>query len=125
MFEARAPTQQIEPIELAVALAGPTPPLVIDTRTLTDRDRFGVISGSIHAPRTALERHFDPPNGYQHPAIASFDRPMVIVCNGGHSSSLAVALLGFSHVADLVGGHHGWVAERLTVVEPDHAHLDL
>ncbi len=82
----------------------------------------------MHVPRTVVEWHLDPANGYRHPAVDSFDQPLVLVCNGGYSSSLAAASLldlGFTDVADLVGGHRAWVAAGLPVVAPDHSHLDL
>ena len=56
------------------------------------------------------------------------EQPLVVVCNGGYSSSLAAAnllALGFTAVGDLVGGHHAWVAAGLPVFEADHSHLDL
>lgn len=133
VHEARASIRRVGPVELAERLAsggatGGRPPLVIDTRTPTDRVRFGVIAGSIHAPRTVLEWHLDPANGYRHPLKPAFDDPIVVVCNGGYSSSLAaanLARLGFTDVADLVGGVHAWRAAGLPVVAPDHSHLDL
>ncbi len=87
-----------------------------------------MIPGAVHVPRTVVEWHLDPANGYRHPDVESFDQPLVLVCNGGYSSSLAAASLldlGFTDVADLVGGHRAWVAAGLPVVAPDHSHLDL
>lgn len=128
VFEARASITRIDAASLAAALADPSPPLVLDTRTHTDRQRFGVIEGSIHAPRTVLEWHLDPANGYQHPAVGAPDDRIVIVCNGGYSSSLAaanLARLGFTDVADLIGGMRAWIAAGLPTGMPDHSHLDL
>ena len=65
--------------------------------------------------------------GYLHPAMHSFEQPLVLVCNGGYSSSLAAAnlvRLGFTNVADLIGGHTGWAAEGLSVERPHHSYLD-
>ncbi len=104
------------------------PPIVVDTRTHTDRCRSGVIAGSIHVPRTVLEWHLDAANGYRHPAVTHLDDPLVLVCNGGYSSSLAAASLvqiGFTDVRDLVGGVRAWLLAGLPVTEPDHAHVDL
>ena len=53
-------------------------PLVIDTRTHTDRGRAGIIAGSLHVPRTVLEWHLDPSNGYRHPRVQGFDQPLVL-----------------------------------------------
>ncbi|MFN8023518.1 MAG: rhodanese-like domain-containing protein [Acidimicrobiales bacterium] len=128
VHEARASIRRVSAQELSSAMAGEEPPLVIDTRTHTDRVRFGTIAGSVHAPRTVLEWHLDPANGYTHLRRPGFDTPIVVVCNGGYSSSLAAAnlvRLGFTDVADLVGGVHAWRAAGLPVVPPDHSHLDL
>jgi rhodanese-related sulfurtransferase len=128
MWEARSQIRRVDPDELAVELAGTEPPLVIDTRTHTDRCRTGVIAGSIHVPRTVLEWHLDPANGYRHPAVTGFEHPLVVVCNGGYSSSLAAANLvriGFRDVRDLAGGVRAWAHRGLALHPPDHAHLDL
>jgi rhodanese-related sulfurtransferase len=128
LWEARALIERIDADELAARLQQEHPPLVVDTRTHTDRTRMGVIPGSIHVPRTVLEWHLDPANGYRHPAVTSLDRSLVVVCNGGYSSSLAVANLvriGFTDVCDLIGGMRSWVRLGHPVHEPDHAHLDL
>lgn len=127
LFDARSRINRIESADLCAALDGRHPPTIIDTRTSTDRERFGVIRGSIHIPRTILEWACDPYNGYRHPAIRSHDQSLVIVCNGGYSSSLAasnLALLGFSAVCDLLGGHQAWVRSGHEVVAPDHTSLD-
>ncbi len=128
VYEARTLIERVAPIELHARLQADDPPLVLDTRTDTDRSRFGVIIGSVHVPRTVVEWHLDPSNGYLHPAFASFDQPIVVICNGGYSSSLSAAnlsRLGFRDVADLIGGMHAWIAAGLPVSDPDHSHLDL
>jgi rhodanese-related sulfurtransferase len=124
---ARAAIRRVEPHQLAAAQIGDDPPTVLDTRTPTDRERFGVIPDSLHVPRTILEWSLDPSNGYRNTAITALDQQLVIVCNGGYSSSLAAANLiaiGFTNVADLIGGHHGWVRAGLPVDAPDHWSLD-
>lgn len=128
VFAARARITRLGPHELADRLRGRDAPTVVDTRTATDRSRFGVIAGSIHVPRTVVEWHLDPANGYRHPAVTSFEQPLVLVCNGGYSSSLAAAGLcdlGFTDVGDLIGGVRAWSAAGFDLVEPDHSHLDL
>jgi rhodanese-related sulfurtransferase len=128
VYEARTLIDRVAPIELHSQLQAADPPLVLDTRTDTDRSRFGVIPGSIHVPRTVVEWHLDPSNGYLHPAFVSFDQPIVVVCNGGYSSTLSAAnlsRLGFGQVADLIGGMQAWLAAGLPVSDPDHSHLDL
>ncbi len=127
LYEARATIKRVTPGELLDRLRSATPPLVLDTRTPTDRGRFGVIPDAVHVPRTVVEWHLDPANGYLHPAMRSFDQQVVVVCNSGYSSSLAAANLvriGFSDVADLIGGHTAWCAAGLPVESADHSHLD-
>jgi len=127
LFEARATIARVSPNRLAERIRAADGTLVLDTRTHTDRERFGVIPGAVHVPRTVVEWHFDPANGYLHPEMRSFDQPLVLVCNGGYSSSLAAAnlvRLGFTNVADLIGGHTAWAAAGLPVARPDHSHLD-
>jgi rhodanese-related sulfurtransferase len=128
VWDARAMIGRVGAHDLAGELVGADAPLVVDTRTHTDRCRMGVIAGSIHVPRTVLEWHLDPANGYAHPAIAGFDDRLVVVCNGGYSSSLAAAnlvRLGFTDVRDLIGGVRAWIHHGHPVEPPDHAHLDL
>lgn len=128
LWDARAQISRVTARDLAIELAGVWAPLVVDTRTHTDRDRMGVIPGSIHVPRTVLEWHLDPANGYLHPAVTGFDQPLVLVCNGGYSSSLSAASLrqlGFTNVRDLIGGVRAWTHGGHAVQAPDHAHLDL
>lgn len=127
LFEAHATIRRLTANQLHDRMQSADPPLVLDTRTHTDRGRFGVIPGSVHVPRTVVEWHLDPANGYLHPEMRSFDQALVLVCNGGYSSSLAAANLvriGFTDVADLIGGHTAWCTTGLPVVRADHSHLD-
>ena len=120
--------ERVHAAELAGELDGDDPPTVVDTRTHTDRSRAGIIAGSIHVPRTVLEWHLDPANGYRHPVLRGLDQRLVLVCNGGYSSSLAAASLqrlGFTGVRDLVGGMRAWLAGGHAVMPADHDHLDL
>lgn len=128
LYDARSLIARVDATALHERMSGGNGPLVLDTRTHTDRARFGVIPGSVHVPRTVVEWHLDPCNGYLHPAMQSFEQPIVVVCNGGYSSSLAAANLvqiGFAAVADLIGGHAAWCAAGLPVHLPDHSHLDI
>jgi len=128
VFAARSRIGRVTPQGLAASRLRDNAPTVVDTRTATDRGRFGVIAGSIHVPRTLVEWHLDPANGYRHADVTAFDQPLVLVCNGGYSSSLAadsLLELGFTDVGDLIGGICAWVGAGFEVVEPDHSHLDL
>jgi uncharacterized protein len=126
--EARSGLRRVEPDELAANLErDPTEWLVLDTRTPTDRERFGVIPGSLHMPRTTLEWMADPASGYSHEQIVGFGQHLVCVCNEGYSSSLSAASLqrlGFVNATDLVGGVLGWRAVGLPVEQPDHTRFN-
>lgn len=120
LFDARATIDRLMPEEVWRRLTGPHPPLVIDTRSHEDVVRLGSIAGAIEVPRTVVEWHVDPANGYRHPAAPSFDRPIVVVCNDGYSSSLTAANLvriGFLDVADMIGGVQAWRAAGLPTQE--------
>lgn len=124
---ARARLRRLTPDELDETMRSPNPPVVLDTRTPTDREHSGVIPGSVHAPRTVLEWLVDPASGYSHPSIASFDQPIVVVCNEGYSSSLAAAGLhdlGFTSATDLIGGVLAWKVAGYPVVPPGDHHVE-
>jgi rhodanese-related sulfurtransferase len=124
--EARSHLLRVTPLELRQALIDGDA-IVLDTRTPTDRDRFGCIPNSIHAPRTLIEFMVDPDWGHQHQTIVGFAQRLVCVCNGGFSSSLAARTLqqiGFSRATDLVGGFDAWKAAGLPTEVPDHLQFD-
>jgi rhodanese-related sulfurtransferase len=61
-----------------------------------------------------LEWRADPDSGYANPMLAG--RTLVLLCDHGHSSSLAAAVLvelGYRDVADVVGGFEAWAAQGL------------
>jgi rhodanese-related sulfurtransferase len=127
VYEARGRINRFTPAELQAAIAADPDLLVVDTRTPTDRQRFGVIAGSVHLPRTLVEWHLDPANGFVHPSVSDFDQQIVLVCNGGYSTSLAadnLRRLGYHRAGDLIGGVTAWKQAGLPVVAPDHSHLD-
>ena len=60
----------------------------------------------------------DPTNHHRHPAVASHDGELVVFCQEGYASSLAVETLGdlgVPNVHDLAGGYAAWVAAGLPV----------
>jgi rhodanese-related sulfurtransferase len=118
LAEARAQLVRLTPQALAARLDADPDCLVLDTRTPTDRARFGAVVGSIHLPRTTLEWRVDLSSGYSHPRIRSLEQPLVVVCNEGYSSSLAAASLqqlGFAGATDLIGGFAAWREAGLPV----------
>ncbi len=124
--EARRGLARLTPGDLANRLATDRA-IVLDTRTPTDRERFGVIPGSLHTPRTTLEWMCDPASGYSHERIVGLEQCLVTVCNEGYSSSLSAASLqqlGFRNATDLIGGVMAWKALGLPMEQPDHTRFN-
>ena len=74
--------------------------LLVDTRSADERERDGVIPGSIHVPLSLVPWRTDDLAG----------RRVCLVCAHGYSSSLAAALLVELGVdaGDLIGGYEAW-----------------
>jgi rhodanese-related sulfurtransferase len=74
--------------------------LVVDTRSVDERHREGVIPGSKHIPLSVLPWRAEDLEG----------RRVCLVCAHGYSSSLAAALLVELGVdaGDLIGGFEAW-----------------
>ena len=95
--------------------------LLVDTRCGEDRRETGVIPGSAHAPLSVLFWRLDPSSGYDDPSLSDLERPVILICADGYSSSIAAATLrdlGFASVADVIGGFAAWSAAGLPV-EPE------
>jgi rhodanese-related sulfurtransferase len=123
--EARASLVRLTPNEARAAQANGS--LIIDTRMITDRERFGTVADSIHAPRTKLEWIVDPVSGYSDERIQGFDQHLIVMCDGGFSSSIAAATLqrlGFVHATDIIGGFFAWRDEGLPTVPPSYHCID-
>jgi rhodanese-related sulfurtransferase len=89
--------------------------LLVDLRSADERERDGVIPGSVHVPRSVLEWRADQTSEWREPSLAG--PRLVLVCAEGYSSSLAAASLaelGFD-AGDLVGGFDAWAAAGLPV----------
>jgi len=92
--------------------------LLIDTRDSDQRRRDGSIPGALVIDRTVLEWRVDPDSGTTHPAINGLDTPMILVCQDGQSSSLAVASLldlGATNATNVAGGFQAWRDQGLPV----------
>jgi rhodanese-related sulfurtransferase len=90
--------------------------LLIDIRDGDQRRRDGTIPGALRIDRTVLEWRVDPASGAADPVITSLDRPLILICDQGYSSSLAVASLldlGATQVTDVIGGFQAWRAGGL------------
>jgi rhodanese-related sulfurtransferase len=117
---ARARYRRLEPAEAFAAMQAGA--LLVDTRTDRQRRRDGDIPGALVIDRTVLEWRVDPDSGATHPAIGGLEVPLILLCNQGYSSSLAVASLldlGAGDVTDVIDGFEGWRAAGLPVRPPD------
>lgn len=95
--------------------------LLIDIRDGDRRRRDGSIPGALVIDRTELEWRVDPDSGATHPAISGLGTPMILLCQDGFSSSLAVASLldlGATNVTDVAGGFQAWRDQGLPVRAP-------
>jgi len=74
--------------------------LLVDTRSVDEREQHGVIPGAKHVPLSVLPWRTDDLAG----------RRVCLVCAHGYSSSLAAALLVELGVdaGDLIGGYEAW-----------------
>lgn len=114
LAEARARIDRLEPGEALAATESGA--LLIDIRSDVDRERDGVVPGSLHVPRSVLEWRLAPDSDSRSPYLGEADRPIVLLCDHGCSSVLAAATLvdlGFVRVGDVVGGFAGWRAAGL------------
>ena len=96
LAEARSRIRRYTPEE-AKADAGL---LLVDTRSVDERERDGVIPRATHIPLSVLPWRTDDLAG----------RRVCLVCAHGYASSLAAALLVELGVdaGDLIGGYEGW-----------------
>jgi rhodanese-related sulfurtransferase len=125
LTEARSSLVRLTPAEAREAQANGA--LILDTRMITDRERFGTVADSIHAPRTKLEWIVDPVSGYSHERIQGFHQLLIVMCDGGFSSSIAAATLqrlGFVNATDMIGGFFAWRDDGLPVALANYHCID-
>ncbi|MYY01188.1 rhodanese-like domain-containing protein [Streptomyces sp. ATexAB-D23] len=92
--------------------------LLVDIRYAQLRERDGLIPGALVVERNELEWRLDPRGSHRAPEAVSHGLRVVVICNEGYASSLAVASLhqlGLYRATDLVGGFQAWRAAGLPV----------
>ncbi|WP_052032376.1 rhodanese-like domain-containing protein [Streptomyces viridochromogenes] len=113
----RAGYERVEPREAyEAARAGDA--LLVDIRYAALRERDGLIPGALVVERNELEWRLDPQGSHRAPEATSHDLRVVVICNEGYASSLAVESLrrlGLRRATDLVGGFQAWRAAGLPV----------
>jgi rhodanese-related sulfurtransferase len=122
--KARARVKRHEPHAALAAVDGGA--LMIDIRDHLDRERDGIVPGSVHIPRTVLEWRLDPDSEWRNPHVGGLDQELILLCDHGCSSLLAAATLadlGFTRVSDVIGGFTAWHEARLPIAEASPYHL--
>ncbi|WP_180686044.1 rhodanese-like domain-containing protein [Streptomyces gossypiisoli] len=92
--------------------------LLVDIRYEALRERDGVIPGALIVERNELEWRLDPHGSHRLPEATSHDLRVVVICNEGYASSLAVESLhrlGLHRATDLEGGFQAWRGAGLPV----------
>ena len=116
---ARARIARLDPQQTWTAMAGGA--LLLDLRDHDRRARDGVVPGSIHVPTLVLEWRVCVESGFANPVVRGREQPLVLLCNEGYGSSLAAARLvdlGFTDVADVIGGFAAWRDSGLPTAPP-------
>ncbi|MER7973861.1 rhodanese-like domain-containing protein [Streptomyces sp. NPDC096080] len=113
----RSTYRRIEP-RAAHEAAAAGDALLVDIRYAALRERDGLIPGALVVERNELEWRLDPQGSHRVPEATGHDLRIVVICNEGYASSLAVASLrelGLHRATDLVGGFQAWRAAGLAV----------
>jgi rhodanese-related sulfurtransferase len=121
--EARTRLQRLTP-ERAQAAAR-TGALLIDIRSEVQRERDGVILGSLFIARNVLEWRCDPASPWCDATVTGAGAQVIVICNEGYQSSLAAATLqqlGHVDATDVIGGVQAWKAAGLPVRGIDNSH---
>jgi rhodanese-related sulfurtransferase len=109
VVDAQARIERVEPAEALAAVERGA--LLIDIRSDTDRERDGIVPGSLHIPRTVLEWRLDPDSAWRNPHVGGIEQQVLLICDHGYSSVFAAAMLvdlGFARAGDVVGGFAAW-----------------
>lgn len=89
--------------------------MILDVRE-AEEYAAGHIPGAINIPRGLLEFRID-----QHPALYDRNNEIVVNCQGGGHSALAIVSLqdlGYKHAGNLAGGYSAWAAAGLPTEKP-------
>jgi glyoxylase-like metal-dependent hydrolase (beta-lactamase superfamily II)/rhodanese-related sulfurtransferase len=103
-----ATTERVSATFAAERLLEPSPPLLLDVRSIQERRRQR-IAGSVHVPLSQLVEEM---------SSLPRDRAILVYCEGGYRSSIAASLLtrsGFSAVSEMAGGLVAWETAGLPV----------
>jgi rhodanese-related sulfurtransferase len=116
LAEARRSLIRLDPAAAASAISAGA--LLVDVRSELQRERDGVVPGSLFFPRNVLEWRCDPASAARDERVSDLARQLIVMCDEGYQSSLAAAnlrRLGFGRATDLAGGFQAWRAAGLPV----------
>ncbi|HZV20570.1 MAG TPA: rhodanese-like domain-containing protein, partial [Hyphomicrobiales bacterium] len=94
----------------ALAVAGKPGIALIDLRERSERERHGVIPGSLHVPYTALQENIAP-GGMLHELAGSTGKRLLFYCAFGERSAMAVQAaqdVGLTSACHIGGGIDAW-----------------
>jgi rhodanese-related sulfurtransferase len=113
---ARAGLARLDPAAARAAIDAGA--VLVDIRAESQRERDGVVPGSVFVARNVLEWRCDPGGAHRDARVADPDRSVIVMCDEGFQSSLAAATLhelGHARATDLAGGFQAWRAAGLPV----------
>jgi rhodanese-related sulfurtransferase len=116
LAEARRGLDRLEPADAARAVAAGA--VLVDIRSELQRERDGIVPGSVFFPRNVLEWRCDPESPARDERVCDRGSRLIMMCDEGYQSSLAGAnlrRLGFERATDLAGGFRAWRAAGLPV----------
>jgi sulfur dioxygenase len=94
----------------AITLCGRRDVAIVDLREKSEREKHGVIPGSLHAPYPALPENIAA-GGMLHELAAASDRRLVFYCAFGERSAMAVQAAqdaGLKTACHIAGGIDAW-----------------
>jgi rhodanese-related sulfurtransferase len=91
--------------------------ILVDTRSTDQQEQQGLVPCAESHPLSAILWRLDPGCPTSNEKLP-LDAEILVICREGYSSSLAAAALqelGFSNVADVIGGVDAWIEAGLPV----------
>jgi rhodanese-related sulfurtransferase len=116
LAEARRDLKRLDPAAAAAAVSEGA--VLVDIRSEVQRERDGIVPGSIFFPRNVLEWRCDPASDWRDFRVSDPARLIIVMCDEGYQSSLAAAnlkRLGLEGATDLAGGFQAWRSAGLPV----------
>lgn len=97
--------------DLNKALTSKTPPFLLDVRTKEEYKKDGYLEGAVNIPFLEVMDQLD--------TLPTKDQPIVVYCTTDHRGAvvmMALRIMGYQNVTNLVGGLNAWKTADLPVV---------